>query len=119
MIAYYVMDDRLARLFGVESLQQPPQLLETQFEFLGHLQPRGLRDVGMSSPPYSSSKSVNAHLSAEKTRQVYRFSSGKSPKVWSAASSPAALLLYALLEAIDKGLYLFRSREVRVPAGLL
>ena len=34
MIAYYVMDDRLARLFGVESLQQPPQLLETQFEFL-------------------------------------------------------------------------------------
>jgi hypothetical protein len=50
MIAYYVMDDRLARLFGVESLQQPPQLLETQFEFLGHLRLRGLRDVGKVEP---------------------------------------------------------------------
>ena len=33
-------------LFSVESLQQHLQLLESQFEFLGHLQPRGLRDVG-------------------------------------------------------------------------
>jgi hypothetical protein len=32
-------------LFGVESLQQHPQLLEAQFEFLGHLRPRGFRDV--------------------------------------------------------------------------
>jgi len=27
-------------LLGVESLQQHPQLLEPQFEFLGHLRPR-------------------------------------------------------------------------------
>jgi hypothetical protein len=32
-------------LFRAESLQQHLQLLEPQFEFLGHLQPRGFRDV--------------------------------------------------------------------------
>jgi hypothetical protein len=37
---------RSASLFGVESLQQYPQLLKAQFEFLGHLRPCRLRDVG-------------------------------------------------------------------------
>jgi hypothetical protein len=53
---------------------------------------------GRSSATYSSSKSANAHLSAENTRHVYRFSSGKSRTTLSAASSPTALLLYALIK---------------------
>ena len=85
------------------------QLLEAQFEFLGHLRPHGFRNVRKIECYVLVLEICECHLSEGNTLHVYKFSSGKSRTTWSAASSPAALLRYALIT---------QSRYGRVPSDV-
>jgi hypothetical protein len=85
-------------LFSVEGLQQHLQLLESQFEFLGHLRPRGFRDVGKVEP-YRSRARSHPRLAARKAIYVacvFRAQVGIR-RLRGLIRGPTALLRYALI----------------------
>jgi hypothetical protein len=100
-----------ASLFSAESLQQHPQLLEAQFEFLGHLRPRGFRNVGKVEPYVFVLKICECPLDGGKHPPRVSLFQRQVSHDFEGSFESSSVIAIRLNQAIEVGLNVLRSCE--------